>query len=422
MIGTIADDVTGGTDAAVAFRRQGLRTGIYFGVPIPGIIDRALDAVVIALKTRTIPPTEAVSQSLGAAEAILQAGAAQLYYKYCSTFDSTSDGNIGPVFEALAELTGADRVVTTPSSPEHGRTSYQGYLFVHSQLLSESHMRNHPLTPMRDSALPRLMDAQLPHPASTVVPHHVVRAGPEAIGQAISATDPSYRYIFPDALTDEDLLATARAVADAPLTGGGAGLAGALAKVRAERRESNGAGAPSELVPEGTAVVLAGSCSRRTLAQIEQMHRAGRPSYRLDALEQGDPASLAAEALAWYDSLPEGEESPLIYSSLPPAQLHEVQFALGVERSATILESAVAQVARGLQDRGVTRFIAAGGETSGSVVAALNVRGGEIGVEAAQGVPWIHTDNGLDLLLKSGNFGELDLLVTASQKEMLRDR
>lgn len=411
MIGAIADDVTGGTDVAVAFRRQGLRAGIYFGIPAPGVIDPSLDAAVIALKTRTIPGSDAVAESLAAAEALKAAGAGQLYFKYCSTFDSTPAGNIGPVFEALAEVTGAERIVTTPSSPEHGRTSYQGYLFVHDLLLSESHMRNHPLTPMHDASLVRLMDAQLPSPASTVIPHATVVHGAAAVAAAIDAA--AQRYVFPDALTDDDLLTVARAVRDAPLIGGGAGLAGALARAHVESAGADHA-APPEVAPSGPAVVLAGSCSRRTLEQIEHMHRAGRPAYRLDALEAQDARTLAAGALAWYDALPAGEQAPLVYSSLPPAELREVQDALGVDRSAHILETAIATVARGLRDRGITRFIAAGGETSGSIVAALEVDGGEIGAEAAQGAPWIHADNGLDVLLKSGNFGEPDLLVAAS--------
>ncbi|SDL18890.1 Uncharacterized conserved protein YgbK, DUF1537 family [Glycomyces sambucus] len=410
MIGAIADDVTGGTDAAVAFRRQGLRTAVYFG--LPEAVDPDLDAVVIALKTRTAPADDAVADSLAAAARLRAAGADRLYFKYCSTFDSTSQGNIGPVLDALTAFTGTDAVVHTPASPEHGRTAYQGHLFVHDRLLSDSPMRDHPLTPMRDANLPRLMDAQTAAPGSAAVPYAVVREGTAAIAAAITKARRTSRYLFPDALTDADLLAVARAVADEPLTGGGAGLAGALAAVAAERRGTAADAHPEP--PGGPAAVLAGSCSARTLEQIAHLQRAGRPAHRLDALASPDPDALAATALSWYDALAPGP-APLVYSSLPPGDLAAVQDALGTERSAQVLEAAIARVALGLKDRGVTRFVCAGGETSGAIVAALGVDGGVIGAEAARGVPWIHTGRGLDVLLKSGNFGEPDLLLTASE-------
>jgi uncharacterized protein YgbK (DUF1537 family) len=413
MIGIIADDVTGGTDVAVACRRQGLRTGIVFGPPAPGAIDPSWDVAVVALKTRTIPAPDAVAQSLSAAAELRRSGADQLYVKYCSTFDSTPDGNIGPVLDALAELVGAARVVTTPSSPEHGRTATGGQLSVNGVPLAESPMRNHPLTPMRDSDLVRLLDGQLAEPASAVVPLDMVRRGAAAVAEAIAAAPASIRYLIPDAVTDDDLVTIARASVDDPLWGGAAGLAGALARVIADSRstETTSAAAPTA---QGPAVVLAGSCSQRTLEQITAMTDAGRPSFRLDALRTQDPSLLAAEALAWYETL-DTDDAPLVYASLPPEQLHHVQQLLGVAESAAILEQALSLVAQGLRDRGVVRFVTAGGETSGAVVAALGVAAGEIGAEAARGVPWIHGADGIRLLLKSGNFGEVDLLLRASE-------
>lgn len=412
MIGIIADDVTGGTDVAVACRRQGLRTGIVFGAPDAEAIDRSWDVAVVALKTRTIPAEEAVAQSLSAAEVLRGAGVTQLYLKYCSTFDSTAQGNIGPVLEALAALVGADRVVMTPSSPEHGRTVEAGQLLVHGTPLAESPMRDHPLTPMRDSDLVRLLDRQLPSPASASVPLAVVRRGPESLRGAVAALPFVVRYVLPDAVTDDDLLAIARAASADPLWGGAAGLAGALARVVAEQRGGDATTTDPPTV-RGRAVVLAGSCSQRTLEQIDAMRDAGHPAFRLDALREQSPERLAAEALAWYDAL-DAVSAPLVYASLPPAQLHEVQERLGVAASATILEGALSLVAQGLRERGVARFVTAGGETSGAVVAGLGVQAGEIGAEAARGVPWIHAADGIRLLLKSGNFGEPDLLVTAT--------
>lgn len=415
MIGVIADDVTGGTDVAVAFRREGMRTAIFFDTPARNTIDPHLDAAVIALKTRTIDPADAVAQSLDAARQMIDAGVSQIYFKYCSTFDSRPAGNIGPVFEALRELLRVDSVVTTPSSPEHGRTTYNGYLFVNDLLLHESHMRDHPLTPMRDSSLVRLMDGQLASPGASIVLHSVLRSGSAALATAVQQQRREHRYVFPDAVTDDDLRAIASCTIDDPLVGGGAGLAGALARARVlsgrstTRRETATSSGTS-----GATIVLAGSCSRRTLEQIDQMHEAGRASYRIDVLTEQDPEVLAASALRWYDSL-SSHDAPLIYSSLPPAELARVHARWGVSESADILETAMARVAQGLRARGVERFIAAGGETSGAIVAALAINSGEIGDEAARGVPWIHADSGVSVLLKSGNFGAPDLLVTASR-------
>jgi len=411
VIGVIADDVTGATDVAVAFRRSGLRCGIYFGTPEPDVIDSTVDVAVIALKSRTIPAAEAVTMSMAAAVTLQQAGAEQLYFKYCSTFDSTAEGNIGPVVDALADLTNTELVIGTPSSPEHRRTSYGGYLFVNELLLAESHMRDHPLTPMTDSSLCRLMDMQS-RGTSAVITLATVRAGSAAIREQINGLRGKARYLFPDAITDEDLLLLARELLDEPFVAGAAGLAGALGRAHAEQTGTKPVDADVS-IPDGDAVVLAGSCSRRTLEQIEHMHRAGRPAYRLDALRHQDPDTLSRHALRWYDALERGA-APLIYSSLPPAELHQVQSVLGVERSAHILETAMGQIAAGLRSRGLTRFVAAGGETSGSIIDALQIRGGIVGAEAAQGVPWVHTEEGLDVLLKSGNFGDPDLLITAS--------
>ncbi|MEV5325967.1 3-oxo-tetronate kinase [Nonomuraea sp. NPDC052634] len=410
MIGAIADDFTGATDVAVAMRRRGLRTVLYFGLPPQGTEPPEHDVVVIALKTRTIPKADAVARTLRALRWLRAHGAAQqVYFKYCSTFDSTRDGNIGPVLDALADAMEVPLVAMTPSSPEHGRTQYNGYLFVGDVLLGESHMRHHPLTPMTDSYLPRLLEAQSAYRAGVVtldqVRGHVVEQ------RLAELREHGVRYAFVDALDDSDLEVSGRALAGARLVAGAAGLAGGLAAAHAR----TGGGEPPAPAPSGVAAVLAGSCSARTLEQVAAMIEAGRPAYRLDALTDRDPVSLARGALAWYDHLPPGSGAPLIYSSLEPAALRRVQQILGTERSATILEHALGDIARGLVERGVTRVISAGGETSGAIVSALGVPGGMIGAEAARGVPWIHTPDGLSLLLKSGNFGEPDLLVEASR-------
>ncbi|MFB4266161.1 3-oxo-tetronate kinase [Nonomuraea sp. GTA35] len=409
MIGAIADDFTGATDVAVALRRRGIRTLLYFGLPRQGAEAPEHDAVVIALKTRTVHKADAVARSLRALRWLRAHGAAeQVYFKYCSTFDSTPDGNIGPVLDALADAMEAPIVPMTPSSPEHGRTQYNGYLFVGDVLLGESHMRHHPLTPMTDSYLPRLLEAQSAYRSGVVTLPHVRGQGIER--RLAELREQGVRYAFVDALEDDDLMTAGRALAGAPLVAGAAGLAGGLAAARA----GAGHGQAPAPEPSGPAAVLAGSCSARTLQQVHAMIEAGMPAYRLDALADQDADSLASGALAWYDSLRRDTGAPLIYSSLEPAKLRRVQEALGVERSAAILETAIGRIARGLVERGVTRLVTAGGETSGAVVSALGVPGGVIGAEAARGVPWIFTPSGPALLLKSGNFGDPDLLLRAS--------
>ncbi|MGW0523771.1 3-oxo-tetronate kinase [Crossiella sp. NPDC003009] len=404
MIGVIADDVTGATDVAVALRRNGLRTLLYFGVPEPDL--PAEEAVVVALTSRMAPAATAVADSLRALAWLRARQVRQVYFKYCSTFDSTSDGNIGPVLAALAAALDANPVVTTPSSPRHGRTQYRGHLFVGDQLLADSPMREHPVTPMRESNLVHLLHAQLHQPVDLLT-HDTVRAGETAVRQAIRQA--TARYLLADATTEEDLLVLGRVLANAPLVAGAAGLAGGIAA-------ATGSGQPPEddFHPSGPAAVLSGSCSARTLEQVAELLRQGRPAHRLDPVAIPDPEALAARALAWFDTT--GADGPLIYSSMSPAELRQVQDVLGVANSARILERATGLIALGLVERGIRRLITAGGETSGAVVAALGVRGGAVGTEAAPGVPWIKPVDPAhpSLLLKSGNFGDPGLLATAS--------
>lgn len=415
MVGAVADDFTGATDVAVAFRRAGLTTLVAFGLPPSRAALPQADAVVIGLKTRTAPVSEAVGRSVAAARWLRDRGADQVYFKYCSTFDSTPEGNIGPVADALADELGAALTVVTPSSPEHLRTQYMGHLFVDAVLLSESHMRHHPLTPMRDARVAALLGAQTARPV-TLVRHPTVRAGLDAVaGELDAARDAGVRYAVVDAVSDEDLTTIGSACLEHPLVTGAAGLAGGLGRARAARGGTVAAG-PGPVDPVGPApsVVLAGSCSARTLEQVAVMKAQGFACHQLDAVATPDPEGLAAAALRFYDAQPAGR-APLIYSSLPPEELRRCQDVLGAERSAAILEGAMARIAAGLVARGVRRLVVAGGETSGAVVTALSVEGGLIGAEVAPGVPWIYTtgDAPLALLLKSGNFGDPGLLVRA---------
>jgi uncharacterized protein YgbK (DUF1537 family) len=416
MIGAIADDFTGGTDVAVAFRRAGLRTIVLFGLPDVDLEIPPHDAVVIALKTRTVPAAEAVETSLAAARWLRNTGAEQYFFKFCSTFDSTPAGNIGPVADALADMLDAGQVVVVPSSPDHLRTQYLGHLFVDTVLLSESHMRHHPLTPMTESRIPEVLRSQTARPVALIT-HDTVRSGRHAVSDELDANElRRIRYSVIDAVSNDDLTEIGHAVTGHLLVTGAAGLAGGLGRAIAENITTAQTTTASQtpLADNVPAAVLAGSCSRRTLEQIAAM-QITHPSHFLNAVITPDSTQLAEEALAWYDSL-DTATAPLIYSSLSPEALLESQTILGVARSAEILETAMGIIAQGLVERGVRRLISAGGETSGAVVTALGVSGGIIGAEAAPGVPWIYTvsDDPIGLLLKSGNFGEPDLLVRAS--------
>ncbi|MGW1975691.1 3-oxo-tetronate kinase [Streptomyces sp. NPDC001889] len=438
-LGVIADDFTGATDVAVALRRAGLRTLLFFGVPDgtggqgqghggPGGRLPEHEALVVALKSRMTPAAAAVASSTAALEWLRGQGAGQIYFKFCSTFDSTPRGNIGPVLDRLAEATGAGPVLVTPSSPEHLRTQYHGCLFVDGVLLAESPMRDHPVTPMTDSYLPRLLRAQTRERVD-LIGLRTVREGPAAVRAARErAGARGARYILADGIDESDLRTLGRAALGTPLVAGAAGLAAGLAHAYAEERAARPPGAERSAAgdareagtvprtPEGPAAVLAGSCSRRTLEQLSALIDAGRPRYYLDAVATPDPLALADAALAWYDALPPGGGAPVLHSSVAPGKLREVQRELGVERSAAVLEHATGLIAAGLAGRGVRRLVAAGGETSGAVVAALGVTGAHVGTEAARGVPWIHPLGGRPpaLLLKSGNFGDPGLLLDAS--------
>ena len=414
MIGAIADDFTGGTDVAVAFRRAGLRTVVVFGDPTSAGDLPEHDALVVALKTRTIDADDAVRQSLDAAEWLRSRGADQLFFKFCSTFDSRPEGNIGPVADALADLLGAARAAVVPASPEHLRTQYLGHLFVDRVLLSDSPMRHHPLTPMTDSYIPRVLETQTER-AVGLVDLRDVQRGRQHIRSLFDAAEAAgTRYVVVDAITDDDLVEIGFACLSDPLVTGAAGLAGGLGVARSATLRAQGAApvGPLDMDPIGDSLsaVLAGSCSARTLEQIAHM-QADHESFRLDPLVTPDSRELADAALAWVDAR-SGSSAPLIYSSLPPAELQRVQAALGVDGASLILETAMGYVAQGLVERGIRRIVVAGGETSGAVVTALNVAGGTIGEEVAPGVPWIYTtgETPIALLLKSGNFGEPGLL------------
>ncbi|OWA19777.1 hypothetical protein B9W68_00970 [Streptomyces sp. CS227] len=407
-IGCIADDFTGGTDVAAAFRRAGLRTALVFGVPgddaaLPG----DCDAAVVALKSRSTPAGEAVAESLATQKWLWSQGAAQVYFKYCSTFDSTPAGNIGPVTDALLDAAGAPLTLSCPASPPNGRTVYQGHLFVHDQPLDESPLRHHPLNPMTDASLPRLLSAQTEHRVG-LVDWATVRRGVEAVREALLRFErDGVRHVIADALTDEDLAVLGAAALELPVVTGAAGLAEGLGHAY----PSAGHAVADTPLPGGRAAVLAGSCSARTLEQIAHFHSAGLPALHLDVLAAAAGQDVASAALDWYEA--QDRDVPvLVYASASPGELAAVQARLGVTEAAAQVEELLGTLAAELVRRGVRKLLVAGGETSGAVTSALGVRAVLVGDEADPGVPWTYTD-GLALMLKSGNFGAPDLFVRA---------
>jgi len=409
LLGVIADDFTGATDLCNTLVRQGMRTIQVLGVPAKNAPAPDADAVVIALKSRNIEPKQAVRQSRAALRWLQAQGATQIFFKYCSTFDSTARGNIGPVADALLDSLKGSLTIACPAFPTNGRTVYFGNLFVGDVLLSESGMRNHPLTPMRDSNLVRVLGAQSKYPVG-LVPHATVAKGAAAIEKAFDGLRAEgVRHAIVDAINDRDLMKIGKACAGLELVTGGSGVAlGLPENFRASghlRATQKAAALPKA---KGTAAVLAGSCSEATLGQIARM-KASHPCFYLDALKLAENKSFAKEALDW--ARPKLRHGPvLIYASAAPATVKRIQRALGAEKAGALVENAMARIAKGLVEAGVRRLVVAGGETSGAVVGGLGIRALRIGGEIDPGVPWTMSMGApaIHLALKSGNFGGPD--------------
>jgi uncharacterized protein YgbK (DUF1537 family) len=418
LLGCIADDFTGATDLANMLVRSGMRTVQTIGVPRAHALVERADAVVVALKSRTIAAADAVSQALAALEWLRASGARQIYFKYCSTFDSTDRGNIGPVADGLLQALGADFTIVCPAFPDNRRTIYLGHLFVGEDLLSDSPMRHHPLTPMTDSNLVRVMQRQTQRKVG-LVPYAEVARGAAAIRTAFErkrAAGESYAVI--DALRDDDLMAIGEACAGLALVTAGSGVALGLAQnfVRAGLLMPRADAAALPAVG-GHAAVLAGSCSQATRGQVAVMAQRHR-AVAIDPLLADDPIRVAAAALAQAKSALDAGDTVLFYSSAEPDAVARVQQRLGQERAAALVEATFAAIAPQLVERGVRRIVVAGGETAGAVVKALGVEALAIGAQIDPGVPWTMSlgEPRIALALKSGNFGGLDFFEKALAK------
>lgn len=458
-LGCIADDFTGATDLANNLVRAGMRVvqingleGLRAAVldaPAGSAVDQAgsaslaeVDAVVVALKTRTIPAVQAIDQSLQALRWLQAQGAQQIYFKYCSTFDSTADGNIGPVAEALMQALGTDFTIATPAFPDNGRTVFKGHLFVGDVLLHESGMQHHPLTPMTDANLVRVLQAQCQRKVG-LIDYKVVAQGEAAIRARVQALrEQGFGLAVVDALSNADLLVLGRALASMPLVTAGSGVAIGLPQ-NFGLPQNLGPGVGGELAsasqlpaPQGRQAIVCGSCSLATQAQVRAFEAEHGTVFRVDplALAQGQP--VAAQALAWAQQHWEaGCTSPLLFvSTADAAAVQAVQQQLGGAQAGALVEQALAAISVGLVRAGVGQLIVAGGETSGACVQALGVSMLRIGPQIDPGVPWCHAVcrlpadaaglaagsqpaipaiPAIHLALKSGNFGTEDFFIKA---------
>ena len=426
-LGCIADDFTGATDLANNLVRAGMRVVQTIGVAdAPAAND--VDAVVVALKSRTIPAADAVAQSLAACRWLKANGATQIYFKVCSTFDSTPRGNIGPVLEALMDALDCRFTIATPAFPDNGRTVFKGHLFVGDVLLSESGMRNHPLTPMTDANLVRVLQAQL---ATTrgpgAVPRRVGLVDHRTVGASSAAIVERFRSLeqggvaiaIADAVANDDLLRLGTAVKDLPLVCAGSGLAIGLPANFGISASSESASLPPV---GGFRAIVSGSCSEATNGQVAHFLQSGGAARQVDALALGDGSddalveSIDAWARAQWAAAP--ERAVLVYSTASPQAVAAAQAKGGGHDVGARLERILAAVARRLVEHGARRLVVAGGETSGACVQALGVSRLRIGAQIDPGVPWCHAapalaPQGMHLALKSGNFGGIDFFARA---------
>jgi len=413
LLGCIADDFTGATDLANNLVRSGMRAVQTIGVPV-GRVQADVDAVVVALKSRTVPKADAIAQSLAALRWLQAHGARQIYFKYCSTFDSTAEGNIGPVTEALQDALGCDFTIATPAFPDNGRTVFRGYLFVGDALLNESGMQDHPLTPMRDANLVRVLQSQCRRRVG-LIDYRIVAKGADAIAARIAALkEDGVAIAVVDAISNDDLMRLGPALRQMPLVTAGSGVAIGLS--------ANFGLSPSNAASDlpratGSRAIVSGSCSLATNRQVRAFAASGGASFRVDPRDVAAGRDVVGDALVWAaDRL--GAAPVLVYSTAEPDDIRIIQQMLGARAAGAATEGALAAIAHGLVDRGVGQLVVAGGETAGACVQELGVEQLRIGPQIDPGVPWCHAPvagrpHGLHLALKSGNFGGDDFFSRA---------
>jgi len=404
-LGAIGDDFTGSSDLGLMLAEGGMKTVQYVGVP-DGPADAGVEAGIVALKTRSVPVADAVAQSLEALAWLRAQGCEQFLFKVCSTFDSTPEGNIGPVIDALIDALGTTApVIVCPAFPATGRTLFQGHLFVGDRLLSESGLENHPITPMTDPDIRRWLGHQTDRPVG-LLPHGRVRGGSvrqDLLDLAASGS----QIVVCDAVEDGDLHILGEAAKGFDLITGGSGIGIGLPALHGADRSTRAAWTGED----GRALALSGSCSRATRAQIAEHAAAGSPQLKVDVAALIDGSFTAEDALDWA-----GRQTglPLIYTSDDPDQVRATQERFGGDRAAETVETFFGAVATKAIESGVSRLISAGGETSGAVVKAIGADSLEIGPMIDPGVPAVRVGGRkLVLALKSGNFGAPDFFLKA---------
>ena len=419
LLGCIADDFTGATDLANNLVRSGMRVVQTIGVPLAPLAPLAadVDAVVVALKSRTIAPADAVAQSLAALRWLQAQGAQQVYFKVCSTFDSTPQGNIGPVTDALMDALGASFVAVTPAFPDNQRAVFKGHLFVGDVLLSDSGMRKHPLTPMTDANLVRVLQAQTRRRVG-LIEHSVVSRGAAAIAERMAQQQrDGVGMAIVDAVRNEDLVQLGQALKGHALVTAGSGVAIGLPANWGLAASPVAAALPASV---GARAIVSGSCSVATNGQVAHARAAGVPVYEVDPLQLAAGADVASQALAWARArLAAGPGPVLVTATAEASQLQAVQAQLGAARAGELVEHTLGTIGRGLVQLGVRQLVVAGGETSGAVVQALGITQLQIGAQIDPGVPWCAAmspaadGQTLHIALKSGNFGTPDFFIKA---------
>ncbi len=430
IIGVIADDFTGATDIAAMLVRGGMQVVQTIGLPSPALLAGIeADAIVVALKSRSIPVQAAIDQTLTAWQALADIGVRQCYFKYCSTFDSTPAGNIGPVTEALAAVIGVKTVAHIPALPVNGRSVYQGHLFVFDKLLNESGMEQHPLNPMTDANLVRWLSQQSQGEVALITQAEVAGGAAALRLRLAELAQNNIAQVIGDTVSEQDLAHWGHALVDAPLVAGGSGLATPLAGAHAAlgRYSMTTQDTLAAQATQQPTVMLSGSCSKATISQIERFKADGGMTLRLDPRTIAADPTCVPQAIDWVQQqlaqqAAAGATAPvMVYASGTAEQVQAAQAELGSARAGQLAEDALSQIARALMPTtGDGRLIAAGGETSGAVVSQLGVAALRIGPEIDPGVPWTQALDSQGrvlgwLALKSGNFGAEDFFTKATR-------
>ena len=416
FLGCIADDFTGATDLASMLARSGVNVSLRIGVPL-STPENTAEIEVIALKTRSISASKAIEESLSALKWLKEAGAKKYFFKYCSTFDSTAEGNIGPVSEALMNELKVDQTIYCPAFPENGRSIYMGNLFVGQKLLSESSMKDHPLTPMNDSNLMRLLSAQVSRRVG-LADRIVVNSGVNSLKEKlISLKENDVPHVIVDAVADTDLDTIASACQDMDFITGGSALAMPLAEFykASGKISANDNSFMNKRLNTGS-IILSGSCSEMTIIQVKNFIQRGAAAFQLDPIDLAENG--VKKVLDWLSSQ-DFTKNTIIYATSDPDTVKKVQAELGVDMAGKIVEQGLSECAIAARELGIKNFIIAGGETSGAITKALNVRQLDIGIEIAPGVPWTFSgkrNNQIALSLKSGNFGSEEFFTEALSK------